>query len=130
MQQEATGQNGTVLNKYLVTYVNETGLYRLTFQAHTDLAEQFKKWVLSDVLPSIRRTGVYKTPELKAHAANSTSQRNRPSLPSSTYIRRFHSNLILIVPSRGGEYQDTSAKRCDTYKEGFTDEGMRRHNRG
>jgi len=39
--------------------VNEPGLYRLIFQSRKPQAEAFKRWVFHDVLPTLRRTGVY-----------------------------------------------------------------------
>ena len=39
--------------------VNEPGLYRLVFQSRKAEAEKFKTWVFTEVLPSIRRTGMF-----------------------------------------------------------------------
>ena len=39
--------------------VNESGLYSLIFASRKTEAKKFKKWVASDVLPSIRKTGSY-----------------------------------------------------------------------
>jgi prophage antirepressor-like protein len=39
--------------------VNEPGLYRLVFQSRKSEAEKFKAWVFTEVLPSIRRTGMF-----------------------------------------------------------------------
>jgi prophage antirepressor-like protein len=39
--------------------INESGLYRLIFRSNKPEAEQFRKWVTSEVLPSIRKTGRY-----------------------------------------------------------------------
>lgn len=47
------------------TVVNESGLYSLIFQSRKPGARKFRKWVTSEVLPSIRRKGYYglhKTP--------------------------------------------------------------------
>jgi len=41
----------------LVVY--EPGLYRLIFKSRKPVAERFRKWVFSEVLPSIRKTGSY-----------------------------------------------------------------------
>lgn len=46
-----------------MTYVNESGLYALIFSSKLDTAKQFKHWVTSEVLPSIRRHGAYATPQ-------------------------------------------------------------------
>ena len=39
--------------------INESGMYSLIFGSKLDSARQFKRWVTSEVLPSIRRTGGY-----------------------------------------------------------------------
>lgn len=44
--------------------VNESGLYSLVFGSKLPTAKKFKKWVTSDVLPSIRKHGMYATDEL------------------------------------------------------------------
>ena len=43
----------------LVNYVNESGLYSLIFGSKLPKAKEFKHWVTSEVLPSIRKTGGY-----------------------------------------------------------------------
>lgn len=43
--------------------VNESGLYNLIFNSTLENAKRFKRWVTSDVLPSIRKHGGYLTPE-------------------------------------------------------------------
>lgn len=40
-------------------FVNESGLYQLIFQSRKQEAKVFKKWVTTEVLPSIRKTGSY-----------------------------------------------------------------------
>lgn len=40
-------------------FVNESGLYNLVFQSRKPEAKAFRKWVTSEVLPAIRRTGTY-----------------------------------------------------------------------
>lgn len=42
--------------------VNEAGLYSLVFGSRLDNAKRFKRWVTSEVLPAIRKTGSYATP--------------------------------------------------------------------
>lgn len=45
------------------SFVNESGLYSLIFGSKLDSAKVFKKWVTSEVLPTIRKHGVYATPQ-------------------------------------------------------------------
>ena len=41
------------------TLINESGVYALIFGSKLESAKRFKKWVTSEVLPSIRKTGAY-----------------------------------------------------------------------
>ena len=45
-----------------VNTINETGLYCLIFGSKLEKAKEFKRWVTSEVLPSIRKTGSYTMP--------------------------------------------------------------------
>lgn len=47
-----------------MTVINESGLYSLIFGSKLETAKKFKKWVTSDVLPQLRKTGSYGTPKL------------------------------------------------------------------
>jgi prophage antirepressor-like protein len=42
-----------------VNICNESGLYNLIFQSRKPAAEEFTRWVTSEVLPAIRRNGAY-----------------------------------------------------------------------
>lgn len=42
-----------------VNCVNESGLYALIFGSKLESAKRFKRWVTSEVLPAIRKTGCY-----------------------------------------------------------------------
>ncbi|WP_279524595.1 phage antirepressor, partial [Staphylococcus aureus] len=44
-----------------LTAVNESGLYSLIFSSKLESAKRFKRWVTSDVLPAIRKHGIYAT---------------------------------------------------------------------
>lgn len=44
--------------------INESGLYSLVLSSKMPKAKAFKRWVTSDVLPSIRKHGMYATDEL------------------------------------------------------------------
>ena len=44
-------------------FVNESGMYALIFGSQLPAAKKFKRWVTSEVLPSIRETGSYTTPQ-------------------------------------------------------------------
>ena len=45
-----------------MTIINESGVYSLVFSSKLPTAKAFKRWVTSEVLPSIRKTGGYPMP--------------------------------------------------------------------
>lgn len=47
-----------------MTIINESGLYSLILSSKLESAKRFKKWVTGEVLPSLRRHGMYATDEL------------------------------------------------------------------
>jgi len=48
--------------KQFPTFINESGMYALVFGSKLENATKFKRWVTSEVLPSIRKTGSYQSP--------------------------------------------------------------------
>ena len=46
-----------------LSIINESGLYSLILSSKLPNAKVFKRWVTSEVIPSIRKTGGYATPE-------------------------------------------------------------------
>ena len=69
-------QNGTFESPRGMTIINESGLYSLVLSSKLPTAKKFKRWVTSEVLPTIRKTGSYsvkqaeqdKTREMRAEA--------------------------------------------------------------
>ena len=56
----ADSQNGNVpTGKTKTAIINESGLYSLILSSKLPSAKDFKHWVTSEVLPSIRKTGKY-----------------------------------------------------------------------
>lgn len=45
-----------------LTIINESGLYSLILSSKLPTAKQFKRWVTSEILPSIQKTGSYAAP--------------------------------------------------------------------
>lgn len=43
--------------------INESGVYSLVFGSKLEKAKEFKRWVTNEVLPSIRKHGMYATPQ-------------------------------------------------------------------
>lgn len=53
--------------KQNLLYINESNLYKTIFQSRKESAERFTDWVTSEVLPSIRKHGMYAVDELIAN---------------------------------------------------------------
>ena len=87
----ADSQNGNLLGKTKTTMINESGLYSLILSSKLPKAKEFKRWVTSEVLPTIRKTGKYEalSPEqVVANAlivANNLLQQKEKLLQEATY---------------------------------------------
>lgn len=51
-----------------MTVINESGIYSLVLRSELPTAIQFKRWVTSDILPSIRKTGTYSVADTPTQA--------------------------------------------------------------
>jgi prophage antirepressor-like protein len=60
---------GGVLN---VLTVSESGVYRLVMRSDKPEAVAFQNWIASEVLPSIRRNGLYMTPKVAQEVIDDT----------------------------------------------------------
>lgn len=65
VEEEDRGMNemDTPSGKQSIVIINESGLYALIFGSKLESAKRFKRWVTSEVLPAIRRTGTYGLPQ-------------------------------------------------------------------
>lgn len=76
-------------------FINESGLYSLILRAQVDTAKRFTKWVTSEVLPSIRRTGGY----MVARPDESNEQiMARALLVAQDTIRRANKQIDFLTP--------------------------------
>ncbi|MBW4598921.1 MAG: hypothetical protein KME29_04735 [Calothrix sp. FI2-JRJ7] len=53
----------TIGRQQTVTCINESGLYSLVLTSRKSQAKRFKKWITSEVIPAIRKTGKYEAPQ-------------------------------------------------------------------
>lgn len=65
-----------------MTVISEPGVYRLVFTSRTEKAEAFKRWLAHEVLPALRRNGVY------ALAAEAEEEETEP-LPAARDLRAW-----------------------------------------
>lgn len=57
--EKGVGQIDTLGGRQNMNIINESGLYNVILRSDKPEAKPFRKWVTSEVLPSIRRTGGY-----------------------------------------------------------------------
>ena len=57
--EKGTSSVGTLGGEQAMMIISESGLYSLILTSRKSAAKRFKKWVTSEVLPSIRKTGSY-----------------------------------------------------------------------
>lgn len=72
----------TLGGKQEMTTVSESGLYSLIFRSRKPEAKRFRKWVTSEVLPTLRKTGTYAAPgaALALPDAHAAALRLKPAL--------------------------------------------------
>ena len=63
LNSKTQGQNAPELGQRGGWLINESGLYSLVLSSKLPSAKQFKRWITSEVIPSIRKHGAYMTPE-------------------------------------------------------------------
>ncbi len=64
----------TPSGKQRMTVITESGLYSLILRSRKPEAKQFKRWITHEVLPTIRKTGEYATPAVKAMKADKSDE--------------------------------------------------------
>ena len=58
-EEDRTVNESFTVNGTMATLINESGLYSLVLSSKLPAAKAFKRWVTSEVLPTIRRHGLY-----------------------------------------------------------------------
>ena len=104
-------------NERNAIYINEGGLYSLILKSEKQEAKIFKKWITSELLPTIRSTGSYTIPKT---IKNQIILKNETDLHYKVidFIRSNYPE-IMIVPGLG-ENQRTPEIRTDSWKKGYT----------
>lgn len=73
-----------------ILFINESGLYSLIFSSKLPTAKKFKRWVTSEVLPSIRKTGGY------VQSGRETEFLTNPNSPIYSHIRNLENSIALL----------------------------------
>lgn len=127
-----------------MTIINESGLYSLVLSSKLPGAKKFRRWVTSEVLPSIRKTGGYALPQdypsaLRALAAAeeqrmalaAENERQKQQLADFEPIRQYVDTILeskgaLAITQIAADY-DISARRLNQI---LHDEGVQRNVNG
>lgn len=76
-----------------LAFINESGLYSIIMRSRKKEAKRFKKWVTSEVLPSIRKTGRYNVAEAEMEKltkhGNRETQIDMSKKAASFYMQRY-----------------------------------------
>ena len=100
--------------------INESGLYSLIFGSKLEKAKMFKRWVTSEVLPAIRKTGQYQLRPKNITKQLCFKMETEKDLHYriKNFIDEYYNGEILYNANLG-ELQDTSAKRIDAACRGY-----------
>lgn len=63
-EEDRTVNDSFIVNGTPITLINESGLYSLVLSSKLPTEKEFKRWVTKEILPSIRKTGRYITPQV------------------------------------------------------------------
>ena len=91
-----------------ITTINESGLYSLVLSSKLPGAKKFKRWVTSEVLPTIRKTGGYQLPKdypsapraladttEKLLAAETENEANRPKVLFADAVSTAKTSILV-----------------------------------
>ena len=98
-------------------FINESGFYSLVLSSKLETAKKFKRWITSEVLPSIRKYGQYKLFDSPWNKMIMTGNETDLHYQVVRLIRNYYPDSLLVAGL--GENQDTEDKRLDSYKKGY-----------
>ena len=79
-----------------MTIINESGLYSLILSSKLPLAKEFKRWVTSEVLPQIRKTGAYLTQDFCMRVLNAEGTVTTTQIAQDYGMTAHDLNQILV----------------------------------
>jgi len=100
-----------------MTVINESGLYSLILSSKLPTAKQFKRWVTSEVLPSIRKTGQYINPKA-APAVDELKQKRLQIMETNAKVR-VAKQMMRLWDAAGVRAQD-QALAMNSYYDGLS----------
>lgn len=91
--------------KTKATLINESGLYSLVLSSKLPTAKKFKRWVTSEVLPAIRKTGGYSVKQ-KAQADDKAKTMRAEAMLRNSISKQAKMMLEIAKMSGIKAYQD------------------------
>ena len=77
-------------------FINESGLYSLILSSKLPQAKEFKRWVTSEVLPQIRKTGAYLTQDFCMRVLNAEGTVTTTQIAQDYGMTAHDLNQILV----------------------------------
>lgn len=83
-------------------FLTESGVYKLIFKSKKKEAEKFQDWVTDEVLPSIRKHGMYATddllndPDLMIKAANRIKEEKEGRLKAESQVKELTDKVVKL----------------------------------
>ena len=97
---------------------SEPGFYELIFKSKLLIAEKFRDWVFSTVLPSIRKYGWYKLFDNPNNKMFKIENETDLHCKIVSLMRNYYPKALIVAGL--GENQETPFKRIDSWKKGYT----------
>lgn len=125
MEMITHSQNGNVV-KTQTALINESGFYSLVLRSKLPEAKKFKRWVTSEVLPQIRKTGGYipvnEEDDEKTIMAKALQIMDRTIKEKNIKIEELEGDVYRLegLAIKGHSLKDLST--CLGYKERFIDD--------
>lgn len=117
--EDKTVNESFTVNGTQAILINESGLYSLIFASKLPSAKRFKRWVTSEVLPMICKTGKYSVPDTADEAEQppvSLQERMEiAKLIAKTPKNRLHMVAKIFEPVLGVELLPNTLSTAGTY---------------
>ena len=92
-------------------FINESGLYTLILRSDKKEAKPFRKWITSEVIPAIRKTGKYEEKKKPLTQAELILQQAQWMVEAESRINNIENNVIGLADTV--ENNDKSIKRLE-----------------
>ena len=111
-EDDKTVNESFTVNGTQAILINESGLYSLILSSKLPNAKQFKRWVTSEVLPAIRKTGTYSVPN-KQDKSIEIKERNSRVRLSNQFLK------LAKVDTLSTEYKNILVSKAAEALTGF-----------